>query len=160
PRMDRLEPPMLLEFDGKRFRNTTFAAGLPFYGKGHGATLADLFGDGRLSLLLAAGGAYPGDLLTMRVFYPKRLAGNYLNVRCVGVRSNRSAIGARLRLDAGGRVQYREVSGGSNFGCLPFEQHFGLADIEAVDSLEIRWPSGLRQRFENLPVNTSIQFTE
>jgi len=160
PRMDRLEPPILLEFDGKRFRNTTFAAGLPFYGKGHGATLADLFGDGRLSILIAAGGAYPGDLLTMRVFCPKRLPGNYLNVRCVGVKSNRSAIGARLRLMAGGRAQYREISGGSNFGCLPFEQHFGLEDTAAVDSLEIRWPSGLVQRFESLPINTSIQFTE
>src|SRR5438034_8280688 len=43
--------------------------------------------------------------------------------------SNRSAIGARVCLEAGGRKQYREVSGGSNFGCLPFEQHFGLAAI-------------------------------
>jgi tetratricopeptide (TPR) repeat protein len=160
PRMDRLEPPILLEFDGNRFRNITFAAGLPFYGKGHGATMADLFGDGRLSVLIASGGAYPGDLLTMRVFYPKRLAGNYLNVRLDGVKSNRSAIGARLSLRAGGRSQYREVSGGSNFGCLPFEQHFGLAEIPAVDSLEIRWPSGLLQRFENLPVNTTIRVTE
>jgi len=160
PRMDRLEPPILLQFDGKRFHNITFAAGLPFYGKGHGACLADLFGDGRLSILLAAGGAYPGDLLTMRVFCPKRLAGNFLNVRLVGVKSNRSAIGARVTLHAGGKAQYREVSGGSNFGCLPFEQHFGLAEIEAVDSIDIRWPNGLRQRFENLPINTTIQFTE
>jgi hypothetical protein len=65
-----------------------------------------------------------------------------------------------VTLDAGGKKQYREVSGGSNFGCLPFEQHFGLAEIEAVDSLDIRWPNGLRQRFENLPINTTIQFTE
>ena len=160
PRMDRLEPPILLESDGSRFHNITFAAGLPFYGKGHGAYLADLFGDGRLSILVAAGGAYPGDLLTTRVFCPKRLPGNYLNVRLVGVKSNRSAIGAWVTLHAGGKKQHREVSGGSNFGCLPLEQHFGLAAIEAVDSIEIRWPSGLRQRFENLPINTTIQFTE
>jgi tetratricopeptide (TPR) repeat protein len=160
PRMDRLEPPILLQNDGARFHNITFAAGLPFYGKGHGATLADLFGDGRLSVLLASGGAYPGDLLTMRVFCPKSLPGNYLNVRLVGVKSNRSAIGAWVSLEAGGGRQYREVSGGSNFGCLPFEQHFGLADIEAVDSVEIRWPSGLRQRFADLPVNKTIQLTE
>jgi tetratricopeptide (TPR) repeat protein len=160
PRMDRLEPPMLLEFDGRRFRNVTFAAGLPFYGKGHGATFADLMGDGRLSILIAAGGAYPADLLMMRVFCPKRLPGNYLNVRLAGVKSNRSAIGARVSIEAGGRRQHREVSGGSNFGCLPFEQHFGLADIGEVDSLEIRWPSGLKQRFQNLPSNRTIQFTE
>ena len=90
--MDRLEPPIMLEQDGKRFRNITFAAGLPFYGKGHGVNFADLFGDGCLLVLLGAGGAYPGDLLTIRVFYPTRLAGNYLNVRLTGVKSNRSAI--------------------------------------------------------------------
>jgi hypothetical protein len=160
PRMDRLEPPTILEFDGKQFRNTTFSSGLPFYGKGHGALMADLFGDGRLSILIAAGGAYPGDLLTMRVFCPKTLPGNYLNVRLVGVESNRSAIGARMSIMAGGRGQHREVSGGSNFGCLPFEQHFGLAHIEIVDSLEVRWPSGQRQLFANLPANTTIQITE
>jgi hypothetical protein len=66
----------------------------------------------------------------MSVFCPKRLAGYYLNVRCV---------------EAGGRAQYREVSGGGNFGCMPFERHFGLGDIE----------SGLRQRFES-PINTSL----
>jgi len=74
--------------------------------------------------------------------------------------SNRSAIGARVCLEAGGRKQYREVSGGSNFGCLPFEQHFGLAAIEKIDALQIRWPSGLIQRFTDLPVNTTLRITE
>jgi hypothetical protein len=160
PRMDRLEPPVLLENDGQRFHNITFAAGLPFGGKGHGATVADLFGDGRLSVLVASGGVYPGDLLTMRVFCPKRLPGNYLNVRLAGVKSNRSAIGARICLEAGTSKQYREVSGGSNFGCTPFEQHFGLATLEKVDAIQIRWPSGLVQRFANLPANDTLLFTE
>ena len=111
-------------------------------------------------ILVAAGGAYPGDLLTTNVYYPKTLPGNYLNVRLTGVTSNRSAIGARVALEAGGRKQFREVSGGSNFGCLPFEQHFGLADATAVEAVEIRWPSGCVQRFEELPVNTTIRFTE
>jgi hypothetical protein len=160
PRMDRLEPPILLESDGKRFRNITFAAGLSFSGKAHGANLADLFGDGRLSVLVASGGAYPGDLLTTNVYCPKTLPGNYLNVRLEGVKSNRSAIGARIILRAGGGQQMREVNGGSNFGCLPLEQHFGLGAITSADALEIRWPSGLRQRIENPPVNSTIRITE
>ena len=66
------------------------------------------------------------------------------------------ALGANQKADsaskrAGGRRQYRELSGGTNFG---------LAQIESVDALEIRWPSGLRQRFEQLPINTSIRITE
>jgi ASPIC and UnbV/FG-GAP-like repeat len=160
PRMERLEPHILLENDGQRFHNITFAAGLPFGDKGHGSNMADLFGDGRLCVLVAAGGAYPSDLLTTRVFCPKRLPGNYLNVRLSGVKSNRSAIGARVSIEAGGRKQYREISGGSNFGCLPFEQHFGLAVAQKVDALHIRWPSGLHQSFSALPVNQTLSFTE
>jgi len=160
PKMDRLEPMIVLENDGKQFRNITFAAGFPYLGKSHGINMADLFGDGRMSILVAAGGAYPGDLLTTAVYYPKRLAGNYLNVRLVGTKSNRSSIGARVSIEAGGGTQMRELSGGSNFGCLPLEQHFGLAAIEAIDAVEVRWPSGLKQRFEGVPTNCTVEFIE
>ena len=54
----------------------------------------------------------------------------------------------------------REVGGGTNFGCLPLEQHFGLGTLTQVDAIEVRWPSGLRQRFENPPINSSIRVTE
>lgn len=160
PRMDRLEPLVLLENDGKKFRNVTFSAGLPFVGKSHGTNCADLFGDGRLSVIVAAGGAYPGDLLTTSVYCPKERPGNYLNVRLRGTKSNRDAIGARITLFAGEDRQMREVGGGTNFGCLPGEQHFGLAGRTQVDALEIRWPSGLSQRVENPPVNSTIRVIE
>jgi ASPIC and UnbV/FG-GAP-like repeat len=160
PKMDRLEPMTVLQSDGKKFHNITFSAGFPFLGKSHGINMADLFGDGRMSILVASGGAYPGDLLTTSVYYPKKLAGNYLNVRLVGTKSNRSAIGTRVSLTAGGRGQMREVTGGSNFGCLPFEQHFGLAETPAIESMEIRWPSGLKQIFRGLPINQTLEFTE
>jgi len=161
PHMDRTEPQVILEDDGTgHYNNVSFAAGLPVTGKGHGANLADLAGDGRLCLILASGGAYPADLLTVSVFRPTTLPGNYLNVRLVGTRSNRNAVGARLKLEAGGRSQHRLVSGGSGFGCLPYEQHFGLGSLTQVDVLEISWPSGLRQRFVNLPFNDTIRITE
>ena len=160
PRMERMEPPVLLESDGTRYRNTTFAAGLPFTGKGHGVNFADLFGNGRLSLILPDGGAYPGELLSTSVYYPTELTGNYLNVRLTGTKSNRDGLGARITLYAGGKQQMREVTGGTSFGWLPAEQHFGLAGIDKVEALEVRWPSGLRQRLENPPVNDSIRITE
>jgi len=160
PRMDRLEPLILLESDGNQYRNVTFSTGLPFVGKSHGTNCADLFGDGRLSVIIAAGGAYPGDLLTASVYYPKERPGNYLNVRLNGTKSNRSAIGARVTLTAGEGQQMREVGGGTNFGCLPFEQHFGLGKQTEIEALEVRWPSGLRQRIENPPVNRTISITE
>jgi len=161
PHMDRTEPPIILEDDGTgHYNNVTFAAGLPFTGKGHGSNMADLAGDGRMCLIVASGGAYPADLLTTSVFRPKTLPGNYLNIRLVGTKSNRNAVGARMKLEAGGREQHRLVSGGSGFGYLPYEQHFGLADWTKVDALEIWWPSGLKQRFVNLPSNDTIRITE
>jgi hypothetical protein len=160
PRMDRLEPLILLESDGTKYRNVSFSAGLPFAGKSHGTNCADLFGDGRLSVIIAAGGAYPGDLLTSSVYCPDKLPGNYLNVRLAGVKSNRDAIGARITLIRGESRQMREVGGGTNFGCLPFEQHFGLGKLTGIDALEIRWPSGLRQRVDNPPLNSTIRITE
>ena len=160
PKMDRMEPMVVLENDGKKFHNITFAAGFPFLGKSHGVNMGDLFGDGRMSILVAAGGAYPGDLLTTNVFCPTELPGNYLNVRLKGVTCNRSAIGARIVLEAGGKIQMREIAGGSNFGCLPLEQHFGLADLEAVTSVTVRWPGGATQVFHNLPINKTLEFIE
>ncbi len=161
PGMDRCEAPVLLANDGAgRFANVAFAAGLPFVGKGHGANLADLNGDGRLHLLMANGGLYPGDLLTTTVHRPRTLPGGYLNVRLVGTSGNRDAIGARLALAAGGRVQHRLVSGGSGFGCLPLEQHFGLGELGAVDSLEIRWPGGAVESRDDLPVNSTVRIVE
>ncbi len=160
PKMDRMEPMIILENQGGVFQNITFSSGLPFVGKSHGVNLGDLFGDGRLSIIVAAGGAYPGDLLTTNVYCPRTLPGNYLNVRLTGTVSNRSAIGARVSLEAAGKQQFRQVSGGSNFGCMPLEQHFGLADATAVDAVEIRWPSGLVQRFDALPANRTLHFTE
>ncbi len=160
PRMERLEPFILLENDRGRFHNTTFAAGLPFSGKSHGTNCADLFGDGRMSIIIAAGGAYPGDLMQTAVHCPKSLPGNYLNVRLTGVKSNRDGNGARITLYCGTKKQIREVTNGSSFGCLPAEQHFGLGQTAQVDALEIRWPSGLLQRIENPPVNDTIRVTE
>lgn len=172
PRMERLEPPAVLQSDGRRFRNVTFTAGLPPFGKGHGVNFADLFGDGRLSVIIADGGAYPGDLQQTSVYCPKKLPGNYLNVRLRGSaqadgsvvrakkKSNRDAIGARVTLHANGIQQVREVFPGTGFGSLPYEQHFGLRDLKRVDAIEIRWPSGLRQRIDNPPVNDTILITE
>ena len=160
PPMDRIEPMIVLQNDGTSFRNVTFSSGLPFTGKSHGTNCADLFGDGRLSIIVAAGGLYPGDLLASTVYCPVERLGNYLNVRLTGTKSNRDANGARVTLITGDKQQMREVGGGTNFGCLPGEQHFGLGTLTETTALEIRWPSGLRQRFDNPPVNRTVHITE
>jgi hypothetical protein len=122
--------------------------------------MADLGGDGRLHLIIANGGLYPGDLQATEVFRPRKRPGNYLGLRLVGVQSNIDAIGARIALTAGGRTQHRLVSGGSNFGCQPYQQHFGLGEATRIASVEIRWPRGHLQRIVNPPINSTICVTE
>jgi len=113
-----------------------------------------------MSIIIAAGGGYPGDLLMTAVHCPKELPGGYLNVRLTGVKSNLDGNGARITLRSGELTQMREVNNGAGFGCLPLEQHFGLGRVEKVDSLEIRWPSGLVQNVADPPVNETILVTE
>jgi hypothetical protein len=99
-------------------------------------------------------------LLTSAVFCPKERTGNYLNVRLAGTRCNRDAIGARITVFTQDGQQMREVGGGTNFGCLPTEQHFGLGELTEIQSLEIRWPGGDLQHVTNPPVNATIRVVE
>ena len=81
--------------------------------------------------------------------------------RLHGVRSNRDAFGARLTLTAGGRTQVREhVSGAGYFSTNAPELHFGLGAAEKIDTLEIRWPSGMTETSRDLPVDRTHRFVE
>lgn len=87
--------------------------------------------------------------------------GNWIIIRLEGTASNRSAIGARLKLTAGSRVQSDEVrSGGSYMSQSDLRVRFGLGDATCVDKLEIVWPSGTREVEINLPVNRVVSFRE
>jgi hypothetical protein len=78
-----------------------------------------------------------------------------------GVRSNRSGIGARVSVTAGGRTQVDEVrSGGSYMSQSDLRLHFGLAQARTIDRVVIEWPSGARQVEENLEVNRVITVRE
>src|SRR5262245_35922558 len=88
-----------------------------------------------------------------------------LNFRLVGTVSNRSAIGAKVRLRATihGRTfwQMREISGGSGFICQnDMRANFGLGDATNVDLVRIEWPSGTVQEFQNVPVKQFLTVTE
>ena len=75
-------------------------------------------------------------------------------VQAVGTTSNRSGIGTRLTLTAGGRRQVREVQSGSSYLAQnDLRAHFGLGGAERAERLEIRWPDGSNEVVENLPAN-------
>jgi hypothetical protein len=86
---------------------------------------------------------------------------HWLSVKLVGVQSNRSALGARITLSAGGRRQVREVMGASSYlSQNDLRQHFGLGRSGKVDAIEVRWPSGLMQRYANLEADQFITLRE
>ena len=86
---------------------------------------------------------------------------NFLKIRTVGTKSNRSGIGARVivttRTDVNQTAPLRQIdevrSGGSYFSQNDMRLHFGLDRAEKVDLVEILWPSGTRDVLRNLPVN-------
>jgi hypothetical protein len=69
--------------------------------------------------------------------------------------SNRDAIGARIRIKAGTRILVEEVRSGSSFiSNNDMRVHFGLGSASNMDWVEVRWPSGLLEKFDNLAVDT------
>ena len=85
---------------------------------------------------------------------------NWLKVRLEGVKSNRSAIGARVLLRYGAGVQAQAVVSQSSFySCNDFRLHFGLGSSAAAD-LEVFWPSGLHEKFRQMPVNQLVTIKE
>ncbi len=79
---------------------------------------------------------------------------NWVQVQAIGTKSNRSAIGARIKVVAGELTQYAEVkSSGSYLAFSDLRVHFGLNDAKNIDLLEIRWPSGIVDTATNLSVN-------
>jgi hypothetical protein len=84
-------------------------------------------------------------------------ANHWIQLKCVGTKSNRSAIGARVKVIAEGRSQIDEVmSGSSYYSHNDLRLHFGLGKAAAADLVEIAWPSGLKESFKHLPVNRAF----
>jgi hypothetical protein len=84
-----------------------------------------------------------------------------LSIKLLGTRSNRSAIGARVAVTAGGRRQVREVLSGSSYiSQSDLRQHFGLGQAKSVDQIEVRWPSGLIDRLPGVDADQFIAVEE
>jgi len=164
PQISRLEPNRLFRNNG----DGTFADFTNFVGfarpgnKGHGVAFVDIDDDGALDIFAQLGGHYPGDH-TYNAFYHnlKAAQNHWLEVELRGVKSNRMAIGAQVTVKAGGLLVYREVKGSEGFGSTStFRQHFGLGANAKVDSLEIRWPSGIAHQFSGLDANQIVSVKE
>jgi len=90
-----------------------------------------------------------------------RSKNNWLKVKCMGTKSNRSAVGARVRVMVGRHSQINEVMSGSSFMSQnDLRLHFGLGRAVQADLVEVRWPLGLLESFKNVDANQLLVVQE
>ena len=157
---------LLRNHDGKYFVDVTAASGTGELHKGHGVAFADLQRRGYEDIVTETGGATPGDRHTLRLFANTASGNGWINLKLVGVKSNRPAIGARIKVtvkDEGNRARaiYRTVGSGGSFGASPFEQHIGLGKSGQIERIEVDWPaSGTHQSFTGVGKNQFWEIRE
>lgn len=148
-----------------RFTNVAVALGADDIGDGRGMATADFDNDGDLDIVINNN---PGDLVEdenhARATFLRNNLGhkrNFLAVELQGTTSNRDGIGAVVTIQAGGIKQLRHLAAGSGYASQHSARlYFGLNDATRVDNLTVRWPSGLVERFENIPARRLIRITE
>ncbi len=144
--------------DGRRFVEEGGSSGSGFAVEKVGRTLAvaDVDNDGDLDVLVTNNGQ-SADLL-------RNDGGNRnhaLQLRLVGTRSNRDAIGARVLMTIGSSTQVREVKAGSSYlGQNDTRVHFGLGPALRADRLEVRWPNGHSETFQQVQANAIVTIVE
>jgi hypothetical protein len=156
---------MLRNHEGKVFADVTASSGTGELHKGHGVAFADIDNDGDEDLLAQISGATPGDAHPFRLFENPGNNSDWINLHLIGVKSNRAAIGARIKVTventAGPRSIYRTVSSGGSFGASPLAQHIGLGKSVRLTELEIWWPaSHTRQVFTGIGKNQFFEIKE
>jgi hypothetical protein len=158
PEVRWADPPFLFENEGGRFEDVAGKRGEPLRRprSGRGVAVADYDNDGDPDVLLLSA-AEPPVLL-------RNDGGNrrhWLGVRLVGTRSGPDAIGARVSVAAAGRTIVRSRVGGASYLTASDPRLlFGLGASRRADAVEVRWPSGRVDRFENLAGDRYVTLTE
>ncbi len=150
---------------GAGFADVTTSGGFGHLQKGHGVVFADLDDDGDADVFEQLGGFYPGDAFGNALFENPGFGHHWLKVKLIGTISNRAAIGARIKVvireGTETRSIYRHVGSGGTFGGNPLRQEIGLGAADAIESVEIYWPtSDTTQRFDKVEMDRVVTITE
>jgi hypothetical protein len=121
-----------------------------------GLAIADLWNQGRISVVINNSGAKP--LLLVNEAANKN---HWIGISSVGTRSNRDGIGANVIVFAGDKKWAQEVRSGSSYlSSSDLRLHFGLGAASKIDRVEIDWPSGLKESFSAPSVDRILTLTE
>ena len=152
------EPLLMFENTGKGYRNVSAQSGAVFAKSfsARGMAVGDLDNDGDADVLVSNNGEAP---LLLRNDGGNR--NNWLGLQLVSTKSNPSAVGAVITWQAGGVRRSRlKTSGGSYLASHDPRELLGLGSSPMVESVEIRWPSGVVDKLSRLPVNTYLKVVE
>jgi len=138
------------------FKEVADELGLADQRDGRGLAMADFDNDGDLDVYISNQGQdgvlYRNDLGNRN---------HWLQVELTGTNCNRNAIGSRITVVCGRLSQIRELDGGNgDHSQCSHRLHFGLGQQEKVERLEIRWPTGYVERFEDVAADQRVQYTE
>jgi len=129
--------------------SSSAGSGITAAASSRGLAVGDLWNDGRISAVVSNMNAPPSLLVNQL-----RSSNHWIAIRAGGSKSNRDAIGARIRVKTGTRILVDEVRSGSSYDSnSDMRVHFGLGASAKIDWAEVRWPSGMVERFVNLPVD-------
>jgi enediyne biosynthesis protein E4 len=129
--------------------SSSAGAGITIASSARGLAVGDLWNDGKLSVLISNVNAKPSLLVN-----DARSANHWVGLKLVGTRSNRDAIGARVTLKVGKRILVNEVRSGSSYiSNSDMRLHFGLGGASKIDLLEVRWPNGSTETFDDQAVD-------
>ena len=166
PDLTTLVPNRMMRNDGgKRFQDVTTSGGFGNVQKGHGIAFGDLDNDGDQDIYMSIGGAYEGDVYYNALYENPGHGNGWLKLKLVGVKSNRAAIGARIKVTVDEPTSERNicktVNSGGSFGASPLRQEIGLGQARSIRNVEIWWPtSGIRQNFTDLRTNQCYTIRE
>ncbi len=150
---------------GKFFQEVTASAGVGHLQKGHGVAFGDIDNDGDQDIFEEMGGFYEGDV-AQSVLYENPGHGNHwITLRLEGRRSNRSAIGARIKVQVatprGPRDIHATVGTGGSFGGNSLQQEIGLGDASSIIAIEVSWPTtGKVQVFRDVALDRVYRIVE
>ena len=147
---------MFRNVGGTLFRDISAEAGVDNDLDGRGVSVGDFNNDGLLDLVQSN-----ANQPTLLYKGSTQGAGNWVEFRLTGSKSNRDAIGARIKVTAGGLTQIREIDGGNGYAGQSMRRaHFGIGKAERIEEVEIRWPSGKVEKIARSAINAINNIVE